>query len=201
MAPVNVEVRETEEAAVDKKEQEAVDEKEAEVDKNASGEVFDVDLDSDAGRDVTDDGLRHAIDTDGLGGKGILQQANGGPCKGAGDWIAARDGEVDCDNEREIKDCEAGERSREERLQQDRAQRHQYSNGRGEAVLLELSSGCVAAGRHKESERQLLFFVWCLVLLVLEIAIVEGPEVSLSQLRVAVYEALQQQVVKLLGVG
>jgi hypothetical protein len=53
--PIDVEVRESKEPTVDEEEQEAIDKKETEVDENASREVFYVDLNTDAGCDVTDD--------------------------------------------------------------------------------------------------------------------------------------------------
>ena len=73
------------------------------------------------------------------------------PVRRAGDGVAARDGEEDGDDEGEIEDGEAGKRPGKKGLQQDRAQRHEERDGGGEAVLLELSAGCVAAGGHKDS--------------------------------------------------
>ena len=100
--PVEMEGRHAEQAAVDEKEQEAVDEGEAEVHEDAGGEVFDVDLDADAGSDVADDGLGHAVDADGLAGEGVLEQADDGAGEGSGDGVAAGDGEEDGDDEGEI---------------------------------------------------------------------------------------------------
>ena len=102
MSPENVEVGEAEKAAIDEEEQEAVEEEEAEVDEDAGGEVFDVDLNADAGGDVADNGLRDAIDADGLVGEGVLKQADGGSGKSAGDRVAAGDGEKDSDDQGQI---------------------------------------------------------------------------------------------------
>ena len=55
-----------------------VEEEEAEVDEDAGDEVFDIDLKADAGGDVADDGLGHAVDADGLSGEGVLKQADDG---------------------------------------------------------------------------------------------------------------------------
>jgi hypothetical protein len=136
VTPIDVKVRESEESTVDEKEQEAIDKKEAEVDENAGGEVFYVDLNTDAGGDVADDGFCHAVDTDGLGGKGVLEEANRCSGEGAGDGIAARDGEEDRDDQREIKDGEPRKGSGEQRLEEDSTQRHQEGDGRRKAVLL-----------------------------------------------------------------
>jgi hypothetical protein len=89
VTPIDVEVRESKEPTVDEKEQEAVDKKEAEVDENAGGEVFYVDLNTNAGCDVTDDGLRHAVDTDRLGSEGVLEETYGCSGESAGDGVAA----------------------------------------------------------------------------------------------------------------
>ena len=149
MEPEDVEVGEAQEAAVDEEDQETVEQEEAEVDQDTGGEVFYVNLNADAGGDVADDGLGQAIDADGLIGEGVLEQADGGSGKGAGDGVAARDSEEDGDDEGEIEDGEARKGPGEKGLQQDRAQRHEQRNGWGEAVLLEFSSGCIAAGGHK----------------------------------------------------
>src|SRR5258708_1128628 len=86
--PEDVEVGAAEEAAVDEEDQEAIEEEEAEVDEDASGEVFYVDLNADAGGDVADDGLRHAVDADGLVGEGVLEEADGGSGEAAGDRVS-----------------------------------------------------------------------------------------------------------------
>jgi len=140
-----------EEAAVNEEDKETVEKKEAEVDEDTGGEVLYVDLDADAGGDVADDGLGHAVDADGLAGEGVLEQADGGAGEGAGYRVAAGDSEEDGDDEGKIEDGEARKRFGKKRLQQDRAQRHEDGNSRGKAVLLELSAGCVAAGGHKDS--------------------------------------------------
>jgi len=136
VAPVDVEVGEAKEATVDKEQQKTVDEKKPEVNENTSGKVLYINLNADAGGDVADHRLRHAIDADGLGSQSILQQADCGSGEGSGDGITARDCEEDGDDEWKIEDGETGEGSREKRLQQDRAQRHQHRHRRGEAMLL-----------------------------------------------------------------
>ena len=64
-----------------RKSKKAIEEKEAEVDEDSGGQIFYVDLNADAGRDVADDGLRHAVDADGPAGKGILKQTDGRPVR------------------------------------------------------------------------------------------------------------------------
>jgi hypothetical protein len=134
--PIDVEVRESKESTVDEEEQEAIDKKEAEVDENAGSEVFYVDLNTYAGGDVADDGFRHTVNADGLGGEGVLEEANSCSGEGAGDGIAARDGEEDGDDQREIEDGKPRKGSGKQRLQKDGTQRHQERDGRGKAVLL-----------------------------------------------------------------
>jgi len=136
VSPIDVEVRESKEPTVDEEEQEAIDKKEAEVDENAGSEIFYVDLNTDAGGDVTDDRFRHTVNADGLGGEGVLEEANSCSGEGAGDGIATRDGEEDGDDQREIKDGEPRKGSREQRLEEDSTQRHQEGDGRRKAVLL-----------------------------------------------------------------
>jgi hypothetical protein len=150
MEPEDMEAGEAQETPVDEEDEETVEEEESEVDEDAGGEVFYVDLDADAGGDVADDGLGHAIDADGLGGESILEEPDGCPGEAAGDRVAARNSEEDGDDEGEIEDGEAGKRPWEKGLQEDRAQRHQERDGGGEAVLFELSAGCVAASCHKD---------------------------------------------------
>ena len=106
VAPIDVEVCESKKSTIDEEEQEAIDKKEAEVDKDAGSEVFYVDLNTDAGCDVTDDGLCHAVDTDWLGSEGVLEEADSCSGECAGDWIAPRDGEEDRDYQRKIEDGE-----------------------------------------------------------------------------------------------
>ena len=149
MDPEDVEVGVAEKSAVDEKEQDAVEEKESEVDEDTGGEVFDVDLDADTGCDITDDGFCHSVDADGLVGEGVLKQTDGGAGESAGDGVSAGDGEEDRDDEREIEDSKLWKGPGEEGLQQDGTERHQQGNGWGEAVLFELSAGCVTAGGHK----------------------------------------------------
>jgi hypothetical protein len=180
--PEDVEVGEAEEAAVDEKDQETIEEEEAEVDKDTGGEVFYVDLNADAGGDVADDGFGHAVDPNGTACKGILEQADGGSGEAAGDGIAARDGKEDGHDEWKIEDGVAGKGSGEKRLQQDRAQWHQESDGGREAVLFELSAGCIAAGCHKD---RVWFSDWLEL-----IAMVGGWEAGLNRLGVLVCEAL-----------
>ena len=120
-----MEVSVAEETTVDEEEQDAIENEESEVDEDTGGEIFYVDLDPDTGGDVADDGLGHAIDAYGLIGEGILEQADGGTGKGAGNGIAAGDGEEDRDNQGEIEDREAREGPGEQCLQQDRTQGHQ----------------------------------------------------------------------------
>jgi len=151
MRPQDVVVREAEETAVDQKEQEAVEQKESKVDEDAGGEVFDIDLNADAGGDVADDGFGHAVDPDGLSGQSILQQADGGSGKGAGHRIAPRDSEENGNDEWEIEDRKARKRPGEQGLQQNSAQRHQERDGRGKAVLLEFPARCIAASGHRET--------------------------------------------------
>ena len=151
MEPEDVEGSEAEEAAVDEKDQDAIEEEEAEVDEDSSGEVFYVNLNADAGGDVPDDGFRHAVDADGLGGEGILEKADGGSGEAAGDGVTAGHCEEDSDDERKIEDGKPGKGPGEEGLQQDCRQRHQERNGGGEAMLFELSAGCIAACGHKDS--------------------------------------------------
>ena len=119
--PIDVEVRESKESTVDEEEQEAIDKKEAEVDENASREIFNIDLNTDAGGDVTDNGLGHAVDADGLSGEGVLQEADGCASECSCDGISTGDREEDRDDEGKVKDGKPRERSREKRLQQDRA--------------------------------------------------------------------------------
>ena len=89
VAPIDVEVRESKKSAVDEEEQETIDKKEAEVDENASREIFNIDLNTDAGGDVTDNGLCHAVNADWLGCEGVLKEADGCSGKGASDRVAA----------------------------------------------------------------------------------------------------------------
>jgi hypothetical protein len=149
MNPKDMEVGVAEQAAIDKEDEKAVEQEEAEVDEDTSGEVLNVNLDADAGGDVSNDRLCHPIDADGLVGECILQEADGGSGQGAGDWIAPGDGEEDGNNERKIENCEPGKRLWKQDLKQDCAQRNQQSDRWMEAVLLKLSPGCVAAGGHK----------------------------------------------------
>jgi len=150
MEPEDVECSETEEAAVDEKDQDAIEQEEAEVDEDSSGEVFYVDLNADAGGDVPDDGFRHAVDADGLGGESILEKADSGSREAAGNGIAARDGKKDSDDEGKVEDGKPGKWPGEKGLQQDCRQRHQERDGGGETVLFEFSAGCIAAGGHKD---------------------------------------------------
>jgi len=149
--PQNVEVGEPEEAPVDKKYEDAIEKEEAEVDENAGRKVFDVDLNANAGGNVADHGLGHSIDADGLVGKSVLKQADSRSREAAGDRVAPRNREKDSNDQGEIEDRKAGKRPGKERLQQNRRQRHQERNGRGEAMLFELSAGCVAACGHEDS--------------------------------------------------
>src|SRR5277367_2587575 len=116
--PEDVKVDVAEEAAIDEKDEKAVEEEEAEVDDNAGREVFDVDLNADAGGDVADDSLGHAVDADGLGGESVLKQTDGSSGESTGDGIAAGDGEEDGDDKRKIEDGQARKRSWEKSLQQ-----------------------------------------------------------------------------------
>ena len=150
MKPEDVEVGEAQETPVDEEDEETVEEEEAEVDEDAGGEVFYVDLNADACGNVADDGLGHAVDADGLSGESILEEPDGSPGEAAGYGVAARDSEEDGDDEGEIEDGKAGKGPGEEGLQQDCAKRHQERDGGGEAVLLELSAGCVTAGGNKD---------------------------------------------------
>ena len=70
------------------------------------------------------------------------------PVSGAGDGVAAGDGEEDGDDEGEIEDGEARKGLGQESLQQDGGERHKQRDGRMEAVLLEFAAGGVAAGGH-----------------------------------------------------
>ncbi len=72
--------------------------------KTRGGEVFYIDLDADAGGDVTDDGLGHAVDADGLSGEGVLKQTDGGAGECSCDGISSGDREEDRDDEGKIKD-------------------------------------------------------------------------------------------------
>lgn len=143
-----MEVGEAEEAAVDEKEQKTVEKKEAEVDKNSRGEIFYVDLNAYAGSDKADDGLGHTVDADGLVGESVLKEADGGSGKGAGDGVAARDCEEDGNDQGQVEDCQTGKGPGKQGLQQNRRERHQNRDGRGEAMLLEFAAGCIAAGGH-----------------------------------------------------
>ena len=145
-----MEVGVSEETTVDEEDQEAVDKKKAEVDENASGKVLYVDLNPYARGDEADDRLGHAIDADWLVGEGVLEEADGGPGQCANDRITARDRKENRDDEREIKDRKPGKRPGKKGLQQDRAQWHQQRDCGREAVLLELSAGCIATGGHKD---------------------------------------------------
>jgi hypothetical protein len=136
VAPIDVEVRESKESTVNEEEQETVDKKEAEVDENTGREIFYVDLDPDAGCNVTDDRLRHTVNANWLGGEGVLEEANSCSGQSASDGIAARDGKEDSDDQREIKDGKPRKGPREQRLQEDGTQRNQQGDGRGKAVLL-----------------------------------------------------------------
>lgn len=136
MAPIDVEVGESKKTAVDEEEQETIDKKEAEVDKNAGREVFNVNLDADAGRNVADDRLRHAVDPDGLSGEGVLKKPDSRPSEGSGNRVASRDSKEDGDDQRKIEDGKSRKRPGEQRLQKDRPQRDQQRDGRGKAVLL-----------------------------------------------------------------
>jgi len=136
VAPIDVEVRESKESTVDEEEQEAIDKKEAEVYEDAGREIFHVDLNTDAGRDVTDDRLRHTVDTDWLGSEGVLEETDRCSGEGAGDGIAARDGKEDGDDQRKVEDGEAWKGPGQQRLQKDGTQRHQQGDSRGKAVLL-----------------------------------------------------------------
>lgn len=115
-----MEVGVAEKTAVDEEEQDAIENEESEVDEDTGGEIFYVDLDPDTGSDVANDGLGHAVDAYGLIGEGILEQADGGAGEGAGNGIAAGDGEEDRDDQGEVEDREAGKGPGEEGLQQNR---------------------------------------------------------------------------------
>jgi hypothetical protein len=197
VAPVNVKVGKPEQAAVDKEEQETVDEEEAEVDKDAGGEIFYVDLDANAGGDVTDNGFGHTVDADRLSSEGVLQQADGGSGECSGDGISAGDSEEDGDDEGKVKDGKTGEGSREKGLQQDCAKRHKHRYGGGKAMLFKLSAGCVAAGGHKTVRTVTDFVGRGFVLLSYVIATVEGLKALLNLVEAAVYGALRLSVVKL----
>src|ERR1700677_5134746 len=85
--PQNMEVGQAEKPAVDQEQQEAVEQEKSEVDEDAGRKVFYVDLDADAGGDVTDDRLGHAVDPDGLIGQSVLEQTDSCSSKSAGDRI------------------------------------------------------------------------------------------------------------------
>ena len=85
MPPIDVKVGKAEKTTVDKKQKETIDKKEAEVDENAGREIFNIDLNTDAGCDVTDDRLRHTVNPNWLGGEGVLKEADGCSGKGAGE--------------------------------------------------------------------------------------------------------------------
>jgi hypothetical protein len=136
------------EAAVDEEDEDAVEEGEAEVHYEAGAEALDVDLYAYAGGGVGDDGFGDAVDAQGLGGEGVLEEADGGSSEGSGDGGAAGDGEEDGDDEGEIEDGEAGEGLGQEGLQEDRGQGHEQGHRRMEVVLFEFAARCIAAGRH-----------------------------------------------------
>jgi hypothetical protein len=188
MKPKDVEVGEPQEAAVDEEDEETIEEEEAEVDEDTGGEVFYVNLNADAGGDVADDGFSHAVDADWLGGESILEEADGGSGEAAGNRVATRNSEEDGDDEGEIQDGEAGKGLWQKDLQEDRAQRHQERDGGGEAVLFELSAGCVAAGCHKDgcqvSVASCQLFAPVMVRFAV-IAAVERWEAGLRRVRVA----------------
>lgn len=143
-----MEVSVAEETTVDEEEQDAVKKEEAEIDEDTGGEIFYVDLDPDTGSDVANDGLGHAVDAYGLIGEGILEQADGGAGEGAGNGIAARDGEEDGNDKREVEDGQTGKGPGKQSLQQNRGKWHQNRYSGREAVLLEFAAGCIAAGGH-----------------------------------------------------
>ena len=89
VTPIDMKVSESEEPTVDEKEQDAVDKKEAEVHENARSEIFYVDLNTDAGCDVTDDRLRHTVNANWLSGEGVLEETDRCSGQGAGDRVAA----------------------------------------------------------------------------------------------------------------
>jgi len=151
--PQNVELGQAEKPAVDQEQQEAVEQEKSEIDEDAGREVFYIDLDTNAGGDVADDRLRHAVDPNGLIGQSVLEQANGSSSKGAGDGITPRDREENSNDKWKIEDREARKRPRQQGLQQDRSQWHQKRDGRRKAVLLEFPTGCIAASGHKDRVR------------------------------------------------
>ena len=82
--------------------QDALEQGKAEVHQDAGADIFDVDADPDAGGNVADDALCHAVDADGLVGEGVLRQADGSAGEGTGDGAAAGNGKEDDGDEREI---------------------------------------------------------------------------------------------------
>jgi hypothetical protein len=133
------------EAAVDEEEEDAVEDGEAEVHDEAGGEALDVDLDSDAGGSVGNDGLGDAVDADGLGGEGVLEEADGGSGEGSGDGRAAGDGEEDGDDEGQVEDGEAREGFGQKGLQEDRCYGDEQGYRRMEVVFFEFAARGVAA--------------------------------------------------------
>jgi hypothetical protein len=146
--PLNVKVSVAEETVIDEKDQETVQDEEAEVDEDTGRKVLYVDLNADTGGYVANDGFSHSIDADEGVAEGVLKQADCGAGKSAGDGIAAGDGEEDGNDERKIENGKLGKGFGEEGLQEYRAQRHQNRDGGREAVLLEFSTGCIAASGH-----------------------------------------------------
>src|SRR5215469_1648501 len=141
----------------------ALHQAEPEVQQDAVGHVVHIHCKSNAGSDVADDALGDTVDTEGMVGEAILQQADDSTGDGAGDGVASRYGEEDRRNQRKVNVVEPGPRLRQHRLQQDAEQRRQHGDDGSKRVLIEFGSGCVTVFRHAgcwtlESGSRILWF-------------------------------------------
>jgi hypothetical protein len=147
--PEQMEVGQAKKAMVNEKQQHAIDDGKSEHDDNTGQRAFYIDLKSNARRDIADGRLGHPVNPDGLIGKGVLDKPDDGSGEGSGDGAAPGDGKKKNDDEWQIEQVKVGKELRQKRLQQDRHQRNKQRDDGGEGVLLEFSSGCIAAIEHR----------------------------------------------------
>jgi hypothetical protein len=129
-------------------EEETVEEAEGEGNHRAVDGVFHVDRKAYAGGEIADDAFGDAVDSEGMVGEAVLEEADSSASERAGDLAAAGDGEEDGRDEREIEIGGVGKGFRQQRLQDEAHQRCQYRDGGVKAVLIEFASGGVTEFCH-----------------------------------------------------
>src|SRR6266851_6461489 len=111
-----------------------------------SGGIFHVQLDSQRGRAESHDRLRNSVESDGMMGQRVLQDADQTARQQASQRTAPRRRETDGDQQRKIEDGEKRKPQRQPRLEENGGQRNLKRRRKTEAVNLNLLSRCVSNG-------------------------------------------------------